>query len=163
MVDLAATIIGVLLVATDDRPSGWWAVLILFSIACAVGLVLNAVVLIPLWRGGYRPFRRPPDVMSRHAFRAEESASFVGGQRVGLSNSTSPLARLTFDREWAEVTGPSGVIWVDRPSIVEVAGIHGTASRGIRFAAGDGRYDGVIFWCPDPALMQALRDYGWPA
>lgn len=94
-----------------------------------------------------------------HAFT--DASTWRCGARVGRINVTIPLATVTFDREWLHIEGvPTHDVWVDRSAVSTVEPVRYLWSKGVRFASGDGRYDGLIIWTRS-GMTDALHSAGW--
>ncbi|MFN8017107.1 MAG: hypothetical protein U0P45_03190 [Acidimicrobiales bacterium] len=120
-----------------------------------------------MWGNPRFVLRTPPTRVLDHAF--SDAQTFTGGARVERSQWSVPFARLTFDRDAAELSFREpgfrrSPVWILRGEVDAVVPCHGSLwTRGIMFAADPGIFDGVIFWARRRAeLLEALAGAGWP-
>ena len=114
---------------------------------------------------GYVRSQVPPSRDVAHVFDRSRSVTLRGGSRVAGRNATVPLATLTFDRSWVRLKtfGQRRSVWIARDEINAVFEVKGLTGAGVGFRAGDGRFDGVVFWTLSLGdAMRALVAYGWP-
>jgi len=138
---------------------GLVAVVVVFFVF-AIGM--NFLIVAPVMRQGYRPWRSPRTARPVYAFHSENSVQFRGGQRVGWLNASWPASKLTVDSAWASVEGPLRDVWVSRDSVAHVRRIRGMMGSGVLFETTDGSLDGLIFWTKNLAVFEQLRQFGWP-
>ena len=111
---------------------------------------------------GYDRRRRPPGSTPNHVFNPASSASLRGGARVGWSNASWPLVKLTVDQDWLKLAWVPPV-WMPREEVTAVEVIRGMMGPGVVFRSADGRFDGVIFWTfSTAAVLATLERFGWP-
>lgn len=86
------------------------------------------------------------------------------GLRCGWLNASSPLAKLTVDRDWIEVRLPLLVAArVHRSDVTDVCCARIFVMEGIRFVTRSGDFDGVIvFTRSADEILGALGRLGWP-